>query len=354
MKTASSGMKTHLTLECTSLARCWRIERKDGMKFYFTSFDQNLTIDGNVYLATEGFTNTATSNKSDLSVDSLDILGVFDNAAITISDLRAGLFDFATVYFFLVNWADLTQGSVALRRGTLGECRSSPQGFFTVELRGMTQVLQQQIIELYGPNCRADLGDARCTIPLNPPLRANSTAYTVGQFIKVATASGVGEQVYENLIYECTTAGTSAASEPTWNDTVGGTTTDGTAVFTGVTAWTRNGVIASITDQTNFAITITEPRAVDKWFNHGLLTFNSGLNNGKTLEVKGWVQSGALVELYIGAGYPLTVGDVFAITPGCDKTLATCRDKFNNILNMRAEPYLPGNDTVFNYPDSGQ
>jgi hypothetical protein len=37
---------------------------------------------------------------------------------------------------------------------------------FRAELRGLSQALSQQIVELYTPDCRADLGDARCKVNL--------------------------------------------------------------------------------------------------------------------------------------------------------------------------------------------
>ena len=35
---------------------------------------------------------------------------------------------------------------------------------------------------------------------------------------------------------------------------------------------------------------------------------------------------------------------------GCDRTIATCANRFGNALNFRGEPFLPGNDLVARYP----
>lgn len=53
---------------------------------------------------------------------------------------------------------------------------------------------------------------------------AASTAFAVDNEVRPTTPN--------NFIYKCTTAGTSGATEPTWGTTLGGTTTDNTAVWT--------------------------------------------------------------------------------------------------------------------------
>ena len=53
---------------------------------------------------------------------------------------------------------------------------------------------------------------------------ARSTAYTVAQMVKPPTPTG--------FWYRCSTAGTTAAAAPTYGTTLGGTTTDGTSVWT--------------------------------------------------------------------------------------------------------------------------
>jgi uncharacterized phage protein (TIGR02218 family) len=50
----------------------------------------------------------------------------------------------------------------------------------------------------------------------------------------------------------------------------------------------------------------------------------------------------------------VAVGDAFTVSAGCDKQFSTCRTKFDNALNFRGFPYMPGNDAVVSYPTSGQ
>lgn len=365
MKSVSSSLQTHIEGDVTSLAKCLRITRTDGQEFFFTNHDVDISFDGNTYQAETGFDSSAIANKADFSVDNLEITGFIDSAQITEADLRAGLFDFAEARFFVVNWQDLSQGELRLRRGRLGRVNISQTGIYTAELRGLTQSLSQQAVELYGPTCRADLGDSRCKVPINPPLRLDSTAHTLGQFVTVITDGGAtGQARFENRIYECTTAGTTAASAPTFNETVGGTTSDGTVTWTARQAWTRHGVVDTVTDRKTFTLTNTfnESRAVDDWFNGGVLTFESGNNNGRSIEIRDWAQSTRTVTQFLSNPFDVSPGDLVRLYPGCDKRDTTCINKFalagtilfanGNIKNFRGEPFLPGRDELISYPDA--
>ena len=91
----------------------------------------------------------------------------------------------------------------------------------------------------------------------------------------------------------------------------------------------------------------------DGWFDEGAITFETGANAGRTIEVKSWTQAIRRLELWAPAGLPVQVGDQLRIYPGCHKrVLEDCRDRFRipgsllfdqgNARNFRGEPYVPG------------
>lgn len=85
-----------------------------------------------------------------------------------------------------------------------------------------------------------------------------------------------------------------------------------------------------------------------EWFSRGLVAFTSGAADGQTMEVKAHTSAGGIVsiELWAGVRGPLTAGQTFTITAGCDKRLETCAAKFANAVNFRGFPGMPGNDFV--------
>ena len=91
----------------------------------------------------------------------------------------------------------------------------------------------------------------------------------------------------------------------------------------------------------------------DGWFDEGAVTFETGANTGRTIEVKSWMQAIRRLELWAPTGLPVAVGDQLRIYPGCHKrVLEDCRDRVRipgsllfdqgNVRNFRGEPYVPG------------
>ena len=539
MKTISSNLLNHLNGELTTLATIWQLTRTDGEIFRFTDHDADIQFEGNTYESSVGYNRSAVDNQAGLAVDNLNVTGFLDNDAITEADLRAGRYDFAEVRVGLVNWSDPSQGQLRLRRGRLGEVRySEVTGTFDAELRGLTDAYSQGALELYQAECRADLGDSRCQVVIDPPFWAGNTDYAVGdvvdfpvgdtvtqialtngsfeadapgattitgwttiqgtpivrtgvrgsvtgarvgsnyvegngadgvttiieqvvdltatytdvqldsgnlipytQFwrssafagdmvqgslryldavgaeisrddgdttfflgdwddervgrdptgttglptgtrqiairltmnlVEGAGANGVvdgvdlfirdrtsvdGARLRGNVVYRCTVAGRSDEHIPAFSTTVGATFAE--AGLRSEVSWivdnsfTRDGVVtAVVADRRILTISVNEPRAVDDWFNYGAVIFESGLNAELAMEVKDWTQSNSRLELFLPLSFTIAVGDRFRVYAGCDKRLTTCINKFDNVVNFRGEPYVPGQDEFYTYPDA--
>jgi uncharacterized phage protein (TIGR02218 family) len=91
------------------------------------------------------------------------------------------------------------------------------------------------------------------------------------------------------------------------------------------------------------------------WCKKGKLIWTSGANNAIAIEVKRHtIDAGlALLELADDLPFDIVAGDGFTVYAGCDRLAKTCFDKFDNIVNFRGFPFMPGNDWVTSYPVQG-
>ena len=115
------------------------------------------------------------------------------------------------------------------------------------------------------------------------------------------------------------------------------------------------GTVSTIADQRRFTVSGLDAFA-DAWFSGGKLTWTSGANANRAMEVKrhGVVGARVSIELWQQMSESIAPGDVFLITAGCDKQFTTCKAKFANAMNFRGFPYMPGNDAVTSYPTQSQ
>lgn len=163
MKTISAELQAHLEGTLLTVCTLWRVTRTDGLVFGFTDHDQDVTFSGVTYLAATGHNPSNIRTTAQLSVDNLEVQSMLSASTITEADIQAGLWDFAEVLIQVVNYNDLTMGSMIQRQGWLGNIKTGRYNF-VAELRGMMQPLQQQIGRVYAPGCDADFGDARCNV----------------------------------------------------------------------------------------------------------------------------------------------------------------------------------------------
>lgn len=91
------------------------------------------------------------------------------------------------------------------------------------------------------------------------------------------------------------------------------------------------------------------------WFERGRIDVVDGAAKGLSGLVKSDQSSpdGRLIELWEPLRAEISVGDRFRIFAGCDRRMTTCRAKFDNLLNFRGFPHIPGEDWLMTTPGGG-
>lgn len=198
-KTAPAALLNVIRREVPTVALFLKVERITGEQHFFTSHDADLEVDGDTYLASDAFTRSAIEASDDLSVNDMQIIGFFNDAEVSNDDIAKSLLDGARVELFLADRDDPAKGTMSIFSGLFGEASSYDDGHFVIELRDFSQLLKTVVGAFYQSTCRSDLGapfeaarpvETGCCFPVEPPVREDSTAYAVGDFIRVATSSG--------------------------------------------------------------------------------------------------------------------------------------------------------------------
>lgn len=105
---------------------------------------------------------------------------------------------------------------------------------------------------------------------------------------------------------------------------------------------TISTTITAVASQREF--TVLAVSAIN-YLQYGICEFTSGPNIGRKIEIKAQL-TGTGIELYLPMPFAVSVGDVVNLTAGCNLLLSTCHDQYNNVVNFRGEPYLPGADSM--------
>lgn len=107
--------------------------------------------------------------------------------------------------------------------------------------------------------------------------------------------------------------------------------------------WDHTGTVDTIIDRFNFTVSGLASPPADGWFNQGTFQTASGFK----AVVANWIQSTLKVTTYQPICMSrLIEGEAITLWPGCDKTAATCRTKFNNRINHQAEAHFLGVNSI--------
>ena len=88
------------------------------------------------------------------------------------------------------------------------------------------------------------------------------------------------------------------------------------------------------------------------WFERGVLIGLNGACQGLKGIIKrdGFEQGRRVIELWQPMRAEIATGDGIRLLAGCDKRMATCRFKFNNLLNYQGFPDVPGENWLMVQP----
>lgn len=191
MKTIPQGLADLLASGVTTLCRCWRLERTDGIVMGFTDHDRPLTFGGVTYEPETGFTAAETETTLGLSIDTMEVAGAVSSDRITDDDISLGLWDDAGVEIWIVDWSN-TDNRVIDKRGSIGEVGRGDLAY-EAEIRSLVHRLNQDEGRTYQRLCDAVLGDGRCKINLANPAYAGSGTVTSSTDHRLLVVAGLDD-----------------------------------------------------------------------------------------------------------------------------------------------------------------
>lgn len=174
-----------LDAELSTLAFCWRIERRDGVAIGMTSHDRDLIVEGFRYRAAPGMRPASVKAGIGADASDVEVAGALSADAISEADLGAGRWDGAAVELRLTQWEAPGSPWMLLAAGTLGAV-TRRDAEFEAELAGSAQTLRASVAPSTSPGCRAALGDRDCRVDMAARRRRVVVSAVEGEVASVA------------------------------------------------------------------------------------------------------------------------------------------------------------------------
>lgn len=115
--------------------------------------------------------------------------------------------------------------------------------------------------------------------------------------------------------------------------------------------FTVTGSVTAPSDSPYDAFVDTSRGEDDGTWNGGTISWDTGPNAGYAMEVQSFEAATKAMVLFEPMPFPIAAGDAYTLVRGCDKSLMTCRDVFDNVVNFRGFPFVPGEDVLYQAPD---
>lgn len=144
----SAALLDHIAGNVTTLCAIWKITATDTTVAAYAAHTRNLTFESVLYYAAP-VEPTRFSETIGVQANGVELFGVFDDV-ITESDVQGGRWRNARIVYQLVNYLDLTMGSIKKIKGQAGKI-SINNGTYRIEVRSLSDLLNQEIGDLTSP-----------------------------------------------------------------------------------------------------------------------------------------------------------------------------------------------------------
>lgn len=275
--------------------------RTDSTVFRFTDHDVPLERDGQTWAPAGGLDSSATRHTQSGEPSNVELTGVLSSSTITHDDLRAGLYEDADLFSYIVDWRYPWAGVFKTEVFKIGSVEYTDQGW-TADVLGRGILLLATKGAIITGTCTAALGDDRCKVDMTLLTAVDRVVSTiVGDFNRTRFRAGnVSANFNENLLVD------------------------------------ENGT-----------------RVNNGWYNDGDIVWTVGTNTGTTQIIRKYVENNGVIWLWTSTAADIQPNDRFTIRPGCNKLAGKknghCILKFkepggtpNNIINFQGSPFTPG------------
>jgi uncharacterized phage protein (TIGR02218 family) len=280
----------------------FQIKRKVGVPIYLTDNPHIVNFNGEDYMPSGGGTMSAEQREAQKE-SNFEVLGFLDSTAITAVDINAGRYQGAELFIWIVDPRRPHRGFFYSGWKQL-EDLSFTGSMWRASVVGRARKLQKPAGRRFLRDCDYVLGNAdTCRVNLSA-LDYIRTAVEVESLIQIAGSN--------RLAWQCKIS-TFAANNPA---STGGEAYD------------------------------------DDFFREGEVTFTTGANIGITRVVSKYTHGTRRLQVYLPFPFDIAVDDQFTLKAGCDGTMETCKDKFENLPNHGGDPHVPGTQASLAYPDN--
>lgn len=271
----------------THLCQLWKIMRRDGVAYRYTTHNEKMRLFGEEYLPCDSLSSSAFESAiitGSGSGGDVEITGIVSATGLTESDMAMGLLDGANVLVYQVSWnPENPVGSKQLARGIISETKQNGTSYTATMTSAAVLLDQTPMLDLYSPQCRYRVGISPCPANLAAVTHSGTVTAAVAPTIM---GNGDIKQFFDSSLYQA------------------------------------NG-----------------------YFDQGFLTWTGGANAGLTSDVKSYSSANGLVTLWLKMPNPIAVGDTYTMSPGCNKSMSDHSTKFGlAAASFGGQPGLPGKD----------